>query len=189
MNDKTRLLLTYNAVLLVMLAAVGALTFLYPTPVVMAAGAVWLVLLIGGNWHVIMRQDDVRTQLRSYDRRHGGMFSTQVFRLIRNDDAITAKGKYFNDQGNIQIYKAYALMANKSRKYLASALGFMEQYDYVTRPQFNQIDRICELSDELVRKLQELSNDCYRINDAASDVDISVIDDLLVALDAMQEDV
>lgn len=184
MKKNLILLNTINAVMLLLIAV---LYFLFPATVAIAFGLLWLLWVIISNYRILIAEQDTAKQLRAYDRAHGSLFCHQIEKLTWNHQAILAKEPYFREQSQ-SIYEAYQLIARKSERYLESAIAYMKQYDYISRPRPSHMMELTGRSDILVSKLQELSEDCFKINDAASDIDISVIDDLLQALNEMQDD-
>lgn len=147
----------------------------------------WLVWVVLGNYRVLVTDTDPSRAMLDYDRSHRSLFRNETAQLASDYKAICAKDDYFREQSDA-IYSAYSVILAKSRKYLGSALEYMRQYDYVSRPAARHMQELSRNSATLVRRCQELSEACFKINDAASDVDISVIDDLLQALEQMQDD-
>lgn len=180
-------LIMLNALNGILLLLIAVLYFLFPPVIPITGGILWVVWVAVANYRLLISEKDTVKLLKAYDKKHGRLFRHSIEKLTWNHTAILAKESYFSEQSE-SIQNAYQLICLKSEKYLNSAIAYMRQYDYVSRPQPFHMQELARNSDILVAKLQELSEDCFKINDAASDIDISIIDDLLSALDGMQDD-
>ena len=70
-----------------------------------------------------------------------------------------------------------------------SAIGFIQTYDYYTRPQPVYLDNLCRQGDELVRKFNILVEKMVDIDTNLSSLDMKYVDDVIECMNGMRQDV
>jgi hypothetical protein len=84
------------------------------------------------------------------------------------------------------LQEVYELVCRQVDNNIASAVKFMEMYDYVQRPSTRYLDDLFLENRQLIQNFNEVVEQFIKIENSAHDVDTSYIDDLLVSLRQMQ---
>jgi len=145
----------------------------------------WLCLAIYTNYDLLIKSKDLMGRLKSANKH--GMFRHQVSVIEDSYLAIEHKSEFFMSYDeSSSIRKAYDLLQKQMLSNLNASVKYLEGYDYRTRPSTRYIDNICRECEELVSKLNDLSELVASIDDSASDVDVTYVDDLIKSLRSVQ---
>lgn len=194
-------LVKLNAISIVILALLVSSFFLglSPPSLFLITWFTWMIWTVFSNFVIYKSHKEEQDPIKQFERKvsatlrkhHVTELPLEIEHCIRNLATnyyvVLAKQQFFTEQTD-NIQKAYRLIYDKSVKYLNSAAAFLEQYDFVRTPASPYLQKLQQNSMDLTDKLQELSMNCFLINDQASEVDISIIDDLLQALQDIQDD-
>lgn len=111
------------------------------------------------------------------------VFDDQVKALQRSYMSVENWRKNAEEyEANSSIAKSYELISSQMNNILESAIKYMKTYDYVAFPEPSHLTSLVKQSKVLVSKLHELQDLIMQVDDSTGDVDITYVDDLLVAL-------
>lgn len=173
----------FNACLLI---GVVLLKLVWSTQMFIVFLVVWLVFAVWSNYNILIKENDLLGLLRSANKHR--YFNHQVSTLSDCYNAIEQKREYFETYPeDNSIRKSYVLLSKQITANIRAATNYMSGYDYVTKSSYNYLDRICNQSCDLVQKLHELSDLVAQVDDSASNVDITYVDDFIKSLRSVQD--
>ncbi len=149
---------------------------------------VWLVFTIMANIHILRGR---RSTEKLKDSARGHLFDSQIERLNRQYESIMSREEYFQenvDEGS-GVRNLYEDIKEQAQSNMDSAIGFIQTYDYYTRPQPIYLDNLCRQGDELVRKFNILVEKLVDIDTNLSSLDMKYVDDVIECMNSMRQDV
>lgn len=149
---------------------------------------VWLVFTIMANIHILRGR---RSTEKLKDSARGHLFDAQIERLNRQYESIMSREEYFQenvDEGS-GVRNLYEDIKEQAQSNMDSAIGFIQTYDYYTRPQPIYLDNLCRQGDELVRKFNILVEKLVDIDTNLSSLDMKYVDDVIECMNSMRQDV
>lgn len=149
---------------------------------------VWLVFTIVANVHMLRGR---RSTEKLKDSARGHLFDAQIERLNRQYESIMSREEYFQenvDEGS-GVRNLYEDIKEQAQSNMDSAIGFIQTYDYYTRPQPIYLDNLCRQGDELVRKFNILVEKLVDIDTNLSSLDMKYVDDVIECMNSMRQDV
>ena len=149
---------------------------------------VWLVFTIMANIHILRGR---RSTEKLKDSARGHLFDAQIERLNRQYESIMSREEYFQenvDEGS-GVSNLYEDIKEQAQSNMDSAIGFIQTYDYYTRPQPIYLDNLCRQGDELVRKFNILVEKLVDIDTNLSSLDMKYVDDVIECMNSMRQDV
>lgn len=149
---------------------------------------VWLVFTIVANAHMLRGR---RSTEKLKDSARGHLFDAQIERLNRQYESIMSREEYFQenvDEGS-GVRNLYEDIKEQAQSNMDSAIGFIQTYDYYTRPQPIYLDNLCRQGDELVRKFNILVEKLVDIDTNLSSLDMKYVDDVIECMNSMRQDV
>lgn len=149
---------------------------------------VWLVFTIMANIHILRGR---RSTEKLKDSARGHLFDEQIERLNRQYESIMSREEYFQenvDEGS-GVRNLYEDIKEQAQSNMDSAIGFIQTYDYYTRPQPIYLDNLCRQGDELVRKFNILVEKLVDIDTNLSSLDMKYVDDVIECMNSMRQDV
>ncbi|MDD6405622.1 MAG: hypothetical protein PUG00_07485 [Clostridiales bacterium] len=149
---------------------------------------VWLVFTIMANIHILRGR---RSTEKLKDSARGHLFDAQIERLNRQYESIMSREEYFQenvDEGS-GVRNLYEDIKEQAQINMDSAIGFIQTYDYYTRPQPIYLDNLCRQGDELVRKFNILVEKLVDIDTNLSSLDMKYVDDVIECMNSMRQDV
>lgn len=151
-----------------------------------AVYAIWFLYMIIINAYMIL-SNDIKTMLRRADKHN--LFTREVGNIIRAADSIAFYSDIFGkyDEGN-PIRKTYDMLRQKSDSNIQKAVKWLSQYNKISNPSSKYIQDLSENSLQIMHKLDELNELTLQIEDSATNVDISYVDDLLKSLKEIIDD-
>lgn len=163
------------------------LGFLLPQPVVWTLSVLWGLWVVWSCWKRLSSGQDVPFQLARLATGKSRMFRDQVEVLIRAWGTVESKAGFFEGQTE-PVRHAYGLVRDRVASDMESALRYIQTYDYASRPDYHILLELAGDARDMAAKLNRLSDYVFRIDEGAGDVDVSGLDDLLAALEAMSRD-
>lgn len=148
---------------------------------------VWLVFTIMANIHILRGR---RSTEKLKDSARGHLFDAQIERLNRQYESIMSREEYFQenvDEGS-GVRNLYEDIKEQAQSNMDSAIGFIQTYDYYTRPQPIYLDNLCRQGDELVRKFNILVEKLVDIDTNLSSLDMKYVDDVIECMNSMRQD-
>lgn len=148
---------------------------------------VWLSFTIAANVHIIKGKRSTE-KLKDSDREH--IFDEQIERLNRQYESIMSREDYFRenvDEGS-GVRNLYEDIKEQAQSNMDSAIGFIQTYDYYTRPQPVYLDNLCRQGDELVKKFNILVEKMVDIDTNLSSLDMKYVDDVIECMNTMRQD-
>ena len=174
-------LVAVNIVSLIMFGLVIVMFVLADSIAGIAVGillsVIWLVFTIAANVHILKGR---RSTEKLKDSAKGHLFDAQIERLNRQYESIMSREEYF--QENVEDIKEQA------QSNMDSAIGFIQTYDYYTRPQPVYLDNLCRQGDELVRKFNILVEKLVDIDTNLSTLDMKYVDDVIECMNNMKQE-
>jgi len=153
-----------------------------------AISVVWLTFTITANVHILKGR---RSTEKLKDSARGHLFDAQIERLNRQYESIMSREEYF--QENVEegsgVCNLYEDIKQQAQSNMDSAIGFIQTYDYYTRPQPVYLDNLCRQGDELVRKFNILVEKMVDIDTNLSSLDMKYVDDVIECMNGMRQDV
>lgn len=149
---------------------------------------VWLVFTIMANIHILRGRWSTE---KLKDSARGHLFDSQIERLNRQYESIMSREEYFQenvDEGS-GVRNLYEDIKEQAQSNMDSAIGFIQTYDYYTRPQPIYLDNLCRQGDELVRKFNILVEKLVDIDTNLSSLDMKYVDDVIECMNSMRQDV
>lgn len=147
---------------------------------------IWLVFTIAANIHILKGR---RSTEKLKDSARGHMFDAQIERLNRQYESIMSREEYF--QENVEegsgVRNLYEDIKEQAQSNMDSAIGFIQTYDYYTRPQPVYLDNLCRQGDELVRKFNILVEKMVDIDTNLSTLDMKYVDDVIECMNNMRQ--
>ena len=141
-----------------------------------AISVVWLTFTITANVHILKGR---RSTEKLKDSARGQY------------ESIMSREEYF--QENVEegsgIRNLYEDIKQQAQSNMDSAIGFIQTYDYYTRPQPVYLDNLCRQGDELVRKFNILVEKMVDIDTNLSSLDMKYVDDVIECMNGMRQDV
>ena len=117
--------------------------------------------------------------------------TANVHILNRQYESIMSREEYF--QENVEegsgVRNLYEDIKQQAQSNMDSAIGFIQTYDYYTRPQPVYLDNLCRQGDELVRKFNILVEKMVDIDTNLSSLDMKYVDDVIECMNGMRQDV
>ena len=148
---------------------------------------IWLVFTIAANVHILKGR---RSTEKLKDSAKGHLFDAQIERLNRQYESIMSREEYF--QENVEegsgVRNLYEDIKEQAQSNMDSAIGFIQTYDYYTRPQPVYLDNLCRQGDELVRKFNILVEKMVDIDTNLSSFDMKYGDDVIECMNSMRQD-
>ncbi len=148
---------------------------------------IWLVFTIAANVHILKGR---RSTEKLKDSAKGHLFDAQIERLNRQYESIMSREEYF--QENVEegsgVRNLYEDIKEQAQSNMDSAIGFIQTYDYYTRPQPVYLDNLCRQGDELVRKFNILVEKMVDIDTNLSTLDMKYVDDVIECMNSMRQD-
>ena len=106
-----------------------------------AISVVWLTFTITANVHILKGR---RSTEKLKDSASGHLFDAQIERLNRQYESIMSRKEYF--QENVEegsgVRNLYEDIKQQAQSNMDSAIGFIQTYDYYTRPQPVYLDNL-----------------------------------------------
>lgn len=184
-------LIVVNVISLIMFVLAIVMFMLADSMVGMAVGIIlsiiWLVFTIAANVHILKGQ---RSTEKLKDSAKGHLFDAQIERLNRQYESIMSREEYF--QENVEegsgVRNLYEDIKEQAQSNMDSAIGFIQTYDYYTRPQPVYLDNLCRQGDELVRKFNILVEKLVDIDTNLSTLDMKYVDDVIECMNNMKQE-
>jgi membrane protein implicated in regulation of membrane protease activity len=152
-----------------------------------AISVVWLLFTIVANVHIFRGK---RSTEKLKDSARGHLFDAQIERLSRQYESIMSREEYF--QENVEegsgVRNLYEDIKKQAQSNMDSAIGFIQTYDYYTRPQPVYLDNLCRQGDELVRKFNILVEKMVDIDTNLSSLDMKYVDDVIECMNSMRQE-
>ena len=152
-----------------------------------AISVVWLLFTIVANVHIFRGK---RSTEKLKDSARGHLFDAQIERLSRQYESIMSREEYF--QENVEegsgVRNLYEDIKEQAQSNMDSAIGFIQTYDYYTRPQPVYLDNLCRQGDELVRKFNILVEKMVDIDTNLSSLDMKYVDDVIECMNSMRQE-
>lgn len=148
---------------------------------------IWLVFTIAANVHILRGR---RSTEKLRDSAKGHLFDAQIERLNRQYESIMSREEYF--QENVEegsgVRNLYEDIKKQAQSNMDSAIGFIQTYDYYTRPQPVYLNDLCRQGDELVRKFNILVEKMVDIDTNLSSLDMKYVDDVIECMNIMRQE-
>ena len=148
---------------------------------------IWLVFTIAANVHILRGR---RSTEKLRDSAKGHLFDAQIERLNRQYESIMSREEYF--QENVEegsgVRNLYEDIKKQAQSNMDSAIGFIQTYDYYTRPQPVYLNDLCRQGDELVRKFNILVEKMVDIDTNLSSLDMKYVDDVIECMNSMRQE-
>ena len=148
---------------------------------------IWLVFTIVANIHILKGRKSTE---KLKDSARGHLFDAQIERLNRQYESIMSREEYFRE--NVEegscVRNLYEDIKEQAQSNMDSAIGFIQTYDYYTRPQPVYLDNLCRQGDELVRKFNILVEKMVDIDTNLSTLDMKYVDDVIECMNNMRQD-
>ena len=157
-----------------------------PQPATWALSLAWAAWTVWSCHAQLKRLEDLPARLARTCRRHGGLFHGEAEALLRAWGSAEAKAAFFAGQPE-GIAHGYDLIRRRIWSDMESALHYAESYDYVSRPDPRIMRELVLDGNDMVVRLNRLSDYVFRIDEGAGDVDVSGLDDLLHALETVDD--
>jgi hypothetical protein len=181
-GDMMNRMIILNLINLILLCLVAAGMFVLPLPVVAVLGIVVVAFAIYSNYILLVRNQDEDYLLKNADKHR--IFRKQVEGFLNQKKSLEQRVAVIGDDEKLQ--EVYDLVCRQVDNNIASAVKFMEMYDYVQRPSTRYLDDLFLENRQLIQNFNEVVEQFIKIENSAHDVDTSYIDDLLVSLRQMQ---
>ncbi len=148
---------------------------------------IWLVFTIVANIHILKGRKSTE---KLKDSARGHLFDAQIERLNRQYESIMSREEYFreNVEEGSGVRNLYEDIKEQAQSNMDSAIGFIQTYDYYTRPQPVYLDNLCRQGDELVRKFNILVEKMVDIDTNLSTLDMKYVDDVIECMNNMRQD-
>lgn len=148
---------------------------------------IWLVFTIAANIHILKGRKSTE---KLKDSARGHLFDAQIERLNRQYESIMSREEYFreNVEEGSGVRNLYEDIKEQAQSNMDSAIGFIQTYDYYTRPQPVYLDNLCRQGDELVRKFNILVEKMVDIDTNLSTLDMKYVDDVIECMNNMRQD-
>lgn len=103
---------------------------------------IWLVFTIVANIHILKGRKSTE---KLKDSARGHLFDAQIERLNRQYESIMSREEYFreNVEEGSGVRNLYEDIKEQAQSNMDSAIGFIQTYDYYTRPQPVYLDNLC----------------------------------------------
>jgi hypothetical protein len=148
---------------------------------------VWLVFTIAANIHMLKGKKSTE-RLKDSDR--GRMFERQINRLNTQYESIMSREEYFKhnvDEGS-GLANLYEDIKQQAESNIDSAIGFIDTYDYYTRPEPIYLNRLCAQGDVLVNRFNRLVEKMVDIDTNLTSLDMKYVDDVIECMNEMRDD-
>lgn len=148
---------------------------------------VWLLFTIMANVHMLKGRKSTE-KLKDSAKNH--MFDEQIKRLNRQYESIMSRQEYFEenvDEGS-GIRNLYEDIKEQAQSNIDSAIGFIQTYDYFTRPQPVYLNNLCRQGDELVNKFNTLVEKMVDMDTNLSTLDMKYVDDVIECMNSMRQE-
>lgn len=148
---------------------------------------VWLVFTICANIHMLKGRKSTE-KLKDSARNH--MFDAQIERLNSQYESIMSRQDYFeeNVEKGTGISNLYEDIKEQAQSNIDSAIGFIQTYDYYTRPQPIYLNNLVRQGDELVMRFNALVEKMVDIDTNLSTLDMKYVDDVIECMNDMKKE-
>lgn len=158
---------------------------LYPFPVIIGLGIVWLGFLLYTNYYFIIKNDDKVYELEKSNKGRDAEFEKIINVTAELTESIESKNEFFGKmEPDNRMRETYELVKNKFYINVEHMSEYMENFDYITNP-VGQRKRIRDLdreNRELVGKLNDFVEQIISLEQSVEKVDTTIVDDLINSL-------
>lgn len=180
-NINKKLLITINAVNILMLIGIIIVKFLLNQYVFYAIFVVWIMFVAYSNYNVLVQNTDIAGIIKSADKQ--GVFKSETELLLQAHKSVVMREACFSHLQDGDILKeAYEQISKQIYSNIKSAVQYMKTYDYVMRPSYFYLTNLCDNTKTLLAKMSELVELSIRMESTADDVDMSVVNNILESL-------
>ena len=165
---------------------IGILYFFIPHFICIGIGIIWLIWALSSNYLCIVMDSDIRYRLKQADSRK--FFRTQVEKIIWALDSFREGNRTFCQyEEDNSIRKTFEILNRRVWSNAEKACRFMKNYNYTSGQNMGYLTELVKDCETAVQKLSELSDLVTQVEDSASEVDISYVDDMLAALKQVKD--
>lgn len=141
---------------------------------------VWVVYMIMCNVS-LLKSDDIKAKLIQADKYK--MFSPYVKEICNTVDSVEFYRDVFSGYPpDNSIHETFEYLDKKAYQNAERGYRWIKTYNYISCPSHKYIIELTNNCYEISKKLSELNELMIKVEDSASDVDISYVDDLLASL-------
>ena len=118
------------------------------------------------------------------------MFDAQIERLNSQYESIMSRQDSFDEnvEKGTGISNLYEDIKEQAQSNIDSAIGFIQTYDYYTRPQPVYLNNLVRQGDELVMRFNALVEKMVDIDTNLSTLDMKYVDDVIECMNDMKKE-
>lgn len=176
-----RSLIIINIVNAMLLIPITIMYFVLDAPnVFLPVYAVWFIYVLIINRHLV-KSDNALAKMKAADKYR--RFTEQTSKIEQAANSVLFYKPIFEKyEEDNSIRRTYQLLADKSDRNVLKATRWLSSYNHIAGQPVQYIQTLAEDSVYIINKLNELNELVLQVEDSATKVDISYVDDMLQAL-------
>lgn len=153
-----------------------------PMPVIVLFSIIVGCFALYGNYVMIVRNNDADYILKHADK--GTYFDKEINVLLKQRQSLRGRSGVIS--ADEKLMEVFQLANRKIEGNIASAVKFMQMYDYVAQSDRGYLDGLISENEKILNDFNEVVMQFVKLDNSVNDVDASYIDDLLITLKEME---